>query len=271
MGEAREKMANITTNIGVTSKQGGYLKQGKQDDKYTKVHEKDQQEVKPADKVKLRSPKMVDRPEEESRGVEKVELKSTKIGQTKKEDDSNKFEFQLKKTKQHEKANQEKSKEKEDNKQEKITLNKPRIQMEDTTTEPKSMQKKPKRGEEITQEVTKKETKHDLKTSSKRERELDGNKEIVEGPKTEQNQFKKSKEVEVTDDETAKSKSPTRFEQYKQFDTREDSSASEEYRPKPTKKNYRDEVVAPKEYESAQNKTKEPVYKKDNRDEVYVS
>merc|ERR1711962_1551902 len=257
--EAREKMANITTNIGVTSKQGGYLKQqGKQDDK-------------PAEKVKLRSPKMVDRPEEESRGVEKVELKSTKIGQTKKDDDSNKFEFQLKKTKQHEKANQEKSKEKEDNKQEKITLNKPKIQMEDTTTEPKSMQKKPKRGEEITQEVTKKETKHDLKTSSKRERELDGNKEIVEGPKTEQNQFKKSKEVEVTDDETAKSKSPTRFEQYKQFDTREDSSASEEYRPKPTKKNYRDEVVAPKEYESAQNKTKEPVYKKDNRDEVYVS
>merc|ERR1711962_1429142 len=84
--EAREKVANITTNIGVTSKQGGYLKQqGKQDDKYTKVHEKDQQEVKPAEKVKLRSPKMVDRPEGESRGVEKVELKSTKIGQTKKE------------------------------------------------------------------------------------------------------------------------------------------------------------------------------------------
>merc|ERR1712180_328044 len=160
--------------------------------------------------------------------------------------------FQLKKTKQHEKANQEKSKEKEDNKQEKITLNKPKIQMEDTTTEPKSMQKKPKRGEEITQEVTKKETKHDLKTSSKLERELDRNKEIVEEPKTEQNQFKKSKEVEVADDETAKSKSPTRVEQYKQFDTREDSSASEEYRPKPTKKNYRDEVVAPKEYESAQ-------------------
>merc|ERR1712173_303661 len=72
--EAKEQVGNITTNIGVTSKQEGYLKQqGKQDNKYTKVHEKDQQEVKPAEKVKLRSPKMVDRPVEESRGVEKVE------------------------------------------------------------------------------------------------------------------------------------------------------------------------------------------------------